>query len=187
MFTYSYPISSTATGDINCEKLEYDILESDIENTFSYLLKENGNGVIAFETELSESDESALGSLVSNHAHITTAESLLNYLLGSVFPFTRDLIAEFAAENIAMGVTQTGKTADILGLFEKKYTLSGVLHPVSLKASFDTGSLYVSTAIIEHVRDNPTEFDGLSPYVTDTRLLAMKNKIEFFLGITLTN
>lgn len=120
----------------------------------------------------------------------TLAEQMKNYLNEKVFPFIEDLIAVFAAENISMGITQAGKTSDVLGLFEKQYSFdkslmgsSGMSIPVSLKGSFDTGSLYVSIAIIQHIRNNPSEYLGLSPFINDERLLKMKNSIEAFLGI----
>jgi hypothetical protein len=130
-------------------------------------------------------DKTVLDTVVSNHVKQTTAEYLSNYLMNQVFPFVHNLIATFAAENISMGVTQAGKTADILGLFEHKYDI-GANHEVSLKSSFDTGSLYVSLAILQYIRDNPNEYSGLSPFVTDARLLSMKNKIEAFLGLPLS-
>lgn len=142
---------------------------------------------VNFSSELTAQEESDLSSIVTAHTGMTSVQQLSNYLDNSVFPFVTNLIRTFAAENISMGITQAGKTGDVLGLFEKQYTVSGITKPVSLKSSFDTGSLYVSRSIIQHVRDNPTEFDGLSPFVTDARLLGMKNKIETFLGLPLSS
>lgn len=139
-----------------------------------------------YENALSAEDEAKLNQVVTNHVKITTVEGLTAYLDSEVFPFVKQLINNFAAENIAMGITQSGKTADVLGLFEKKVDI-GALHPVSLKSSFDTGSLYVSIAVIQFFRNNSAEFSGLSPFVTDSRLLAMKNKIEAFLGLPLSS
>jgi hypothetical protein len=141
---------------------------------------------IQFSGTLSVEDEATLSSIVTAHTGITSTQSLTLYLDGVIFPFVKNLINTFAAENISMGITQAGKSGEVLGLFEMRYTVAGISRPVSLKASFDTGSLYVSRQIIQHVRDNPTEYDGLSPFVTDARLLAMKNKIEAQLGLPLS-
>lgn len=140
---------------------------------------------VYFSLDLTAQQETDLDNLISTWVDYTAAESLETYLDNSVHPFIKGLINKFAAENISMGITQAGKTADLLGLFEKSFDI-GALHLVSLKGSFDTGSLYVSLAIIQHVRDNPSNFTGLSPFITDSRLLSMKNEIETFLVLTLS-
>jgi hypothetical protein len=142
--------------------------------------------IIVFDDGLSNEQHDALSAIVNGHIKLTTAESLTIYLDSQVFPFITNLIRLFAAENIAMGITQAGKAGHVLALFSKPVAIPNEHFQCSLKNSFDTGSLYVSLDIIEFFRNNPNEFDGLSPFVTDARLLAMKNKIEQFLGLTLS-
>jgi hypothetical protein len=108
------------------------------------------------------------------------------YLDITITPFIKDLMRNFAASNISLGITQAGKTGHLLGLFTKQYDVNSNGLPISLKDTFDTGSLYESIKIIQHLRDNPTEFDGLSPFVTDEKLHQMKNAIEIKLGVTPT-
>jgi len=169
------------------EQLQIEIkANSGLASKYAYLSGFGTSVTVTFSQELSAPEESDLTNIVNNHTGATSAQQLASYLDNQVFPFIKNLINEFAAQNISMGITQTGKTGDVLGLFEKQYTISGVNKPVSLKASFDTGSLYVARQIIQHVRDNPTEFDGLSPFINDSRLLSMKNSIETFLGIPLS-
>lgn len=141
---------------------------------------------VVYENSLSAEQESTLTQVITNHVKTTTVEGLTVYLDTQVFPFIKELINTFAAENIAMGVTQMGKSAGVLGLFEKQVNI-GETNPVSLKSSFDTGSLYVSLSVIQFFRNNPTEFSGMSPFITDARLKAMKNKIETFLGLPLSS
>lgn len=171
---------------LHLDALVAQIRSSSISTTLSYCSALGSDLTVVFPTALSSEDEATLSSIVAAHTGMTTVQSLTIYLDNTIFPFIKTLINTFAAENISMGITQAGKTGDVLGLFEKQYTIAGVSRPVSLKASFDTGSLYVSRAIIQHVRDNPTEYDGLSPFVTDARLLGMKNKIEAQLGLPLS-
>jgi|GEM_PF-4892717 len=116
----------------------------------------------------------------------TTTESVRDYLDSRVFPFTKNLLNTFAAENIAMGITQAGKADDLLGMYEQLFPIIGSSKPVSLKSAFDTGSLFVAISIIQHIRDNPIEYTGMSPFVTDARLLQLKNKIETFLEVPLS-
>lgn len=183
MIPYQYLKTDTMTDDVDAAKLQSSIEASGILGNVLAVNVIDDNLYIYFDQSLSSGDKTILDGIVTSHEHTTAAEQLKDYLDKSVFPFVNNLINTFAAENISMGITQAGKTGDVLGLFQKSYDI-GYLHPVSLKGSFDTGSLYISLEIIQHVRDNAAEYTGLGPYVTDARLLEMKNKIETFLGIT---
>jgi hypothetical protein len=142
---------------------------------------------VVMTTTLDEAQETTLNALVTAHnPSVPTATSVGIYLDSVIFPFVTNLIRNFAAENIAMGITQAGKTGAILGLFTKKYDVNSNSLPICLKDTFDTGSLYESIKVIQYLRDNPTEYNGLSPFITDARLHAMKNSIETCLGVTLT-
>lgn len=141
---------------------------------------------IFFSEDITTEQEDALDEFIANWLDYNTVETLTIYLDSEVFPFIKNLMNVYAAENISMGITQAGKTDDVLGLFEKKHVISGSLHPVSLKAAFDTGSLYTALTVVQQIRDTPLEYVGLSPFVTDARLLEMKNKIETFLGLELS-
>jgi hypothetical protein len=116
----------------------------------------------------------------------TTAQAVGDYLDSIVFPFIKLTIRTFAAENISMGIVQAGKTGDMIGLYEQQFVIAGTIKPVSLKAAFDSGSLYVAKDVLQHIRETPAEFAGLDPYVSDARLLGLKNQIETFLEITLS-
>jgi hypothetical protein len=157
--------------------------------SYSNFLNWNSFGdqlTVSFSAEMTAQQEMDLDTLISSWVDYTTAESLKVYLDNSVFPFTNNLINKFAAENISMGITQAGKTGHFLALFTKKYPVPDVTFQNSLKDSFDTGSLYVSRDIIQYIRDNSSEYSGLSPFITDARLLSVKNEIEVFLGIPLS-
>lgn len=141
---------------------------------------------VYLDTDFTTAQETALDAYVANFVDFTTSESLKIYLDGTIFPFIDNLITTFAAENMATGITQAGKTGEVLGLFSKKYDVESNGLPISLKDTFDTGSLYESIAVIAHIRANPTEFTGLDPYISDTKLLGMLNAIEAQLGLTLS-
>lgn len=139
---------------------------------------------INFSQEMTAQQIIDLDDIVNNWVDFTTAETLTIYLDDTVFPFIKNLINVWAAENIAQGITQLGKTGPVLGLFVKSYDVNSNGLPLSLRDCFDSGSLYEALKVIQHLRDNDTEFAGLSPFITDARLLQMKNDIETFLGIT---
>jgi hypothetical protein len=169
---------------VNSSRIKIEIAASNLPE-ISHINTINNTSEIFFLEELTEAEENILSVIVNNHVFATAPEQLAQYLSHNVFPFVNNLLITFAAENIALGITQAGKTADVLGLFQKPFDI-GASHLVSLKASLDTGSLYVARDVIQYVRDNPGEYTGLSPYVTDSRLLKMKNDIEAFLGLTLS-
>lgn len=84
--------------------------------------------------------------------------------------FGAKITAEFAAENVAMGITQAGKTKLIADTCQQAfYYLS-------------TGSLYEArTAMLELVLT-----EEMSPYLTEARLISFINKLETYLGLSLT-
>lgn len=184
---YTYSIA-TDTAQARCEgfTLQNQIKAAGL-STIERVITNGDVLDIYFPTELAQNELDTLDGVVAAHTGKTTAEQLADYLDNSVFPFCKELINTFAAENISMGITQAGKTPHLLGLFTKKYPIPNANLGISLKACFDSGSLYAALAVIQYVRDNPTEFDGLSPFVTDARLLSMKNKIEAFLGLPLSS
>lgn len=85
--------------------------------------------------------------------------------------FSSDLLNQFAAENIAMGITADGKTEDVLD------TMLPVMS--ALQGGAPTIAIKRAKAIA------PSEYD--SKYVTAARLKSYVNKIEAFLGLPLSN
>ena len=185
--SYQYTITDTYSNELDCGKLQNEISESAIAETVLGVSRLGSNFDVTFQNSISAGDQTVLDSIIAAHVHITTAESLEVYLDTSVFPFVKKLMNVFAAENISMGITQAGKTGDVLGLFVKQYDVNSNSLPISLKDTFDTGSLYESIKVITYIRNNPSEFTGMSPYITDARLLEMLNKIETFLGVPLSS
>jgi hypothetical protein len=101
-----------------------------------------------------------------------TAEEQTAYL-SKIFNEARSygqaLIAQFALENIAMGITGASKTRVVADYcYKVQYYL-------------DTGSLYAAVEEIqERIEDCPEE---LAPFVTPERLTTYLNKLKTFLQI----
>jgi len=91
-------------------------------------------------------------------------------IIGNAQNFGLKLIKEVAAENILLGITQAGKTN-----FVRKATNEVMLALMS-------GSLY--DAIYEIRQIPPEKKDEV--FLTDARLLQYINKIEAYLGISLS-
>ena len=77
------------------------------------------------------------------------------------------LLVEFAAENVLLGITQAGKTSEVMN------KLTSVSDAVS------TGSLYEAVSRIKAIP--LSDYD--STFITMARLVLFANKIESYLGI----
>lgn len=84
--------------------------------------------------------------------------------------FGSDLVDTFAAENVMLGITQAGKTGEVLDK----------MAPVI--SALTSGSLYEA---ITRAKAIPEQDKDLV-FITDERLLAAVNKIEAYLGIPLS-
>lgn len=77
------------------------------------------------------------------------------------------LLVEFAAENVLLGITQAGKTSEVM---EKL---------ASVNDAISTGSLYEA---ISRIKAIPVE-DYDTTFITQARLLTFIHKIEQYLGM----
>jgi len=84
--------------------------------------------------------------------------------------FGAQLLREFSAENVLLGITQENKTGEVLT------KLSGVMSAII------AGSLYEA---INRTKAIPSS-DYDSKYITAARLIKFLNRIETYLGIPLT-
>ena len=90
-----------------------------------------------------------------------------NTIVAPAIKFGAALIAMYASENVAMGITQAGKTNAVLS------ALSAV------RNSLQSGSLYDALAEIQNVTIDPT----LAPYITAPRMKVYANYIRAYLGL----
>lgn len=173
--TYQY------TKQVNPSKLQNEIAAAGIPEP-ELVSTVDTEVYVRFSAALTAPQQTTLDSVVSDHVVQTAVESLAIYMATELRPFVDALVNTFASENIALGITQAGKTGHLLSLFGRQYPIPNSTYPNSLKACFDTGSLHVAIDIIQYIRDNPTEYSGLDPYVTDGRLAAIQAKISNFLA-----
>ena len=80
--------------------------------------------------------------------------------------FCAQLEEDFVSENIALGITQAGRTKAV----------TEALEPVLM--NLRNGSLYEVLAEIEKVTYDPE----LVPFITEARVRTMKNKVRVYLG-----
>lgn len=106
--------------------------------------------------------------------------SLQSYVQKDVKSFIDNMKSQLVAENMAQGITESGKTWDILSWYCLQITIPGKTRGISLKEALDEYSLDVALMIIEY-RLLLNDYEDLSPFITSSRLQEWKNKILDFI------
>lgn len=122
-----------------------------------------------FSNELSTEDQATLSSLISSHVAADPQAQVEN-IIQLAMTFGAKLLREFAAQNVLLGITQEGKTGEVLTKL------------MNVQLAVQAGSLYEAIDRIRAIP--PTDYDG--KYITEARLLTFINKIEAYLGLPLS-
>lgn len=157
MYLYTY------TKDVNSDRLTSEVQVS--LSNLSYINTLGTTVELHFSTELDSSQINTLTNIINSHVKVTTKDVVVSIITNAII-FGAALMTEFAAENVAMGITQEGMT----GTVRKNMT--------EIINALQTGSLY---DVIDEVRAIPAEKKD-PKYITDARLLLFVNKIEDYLG-----
>lgn len=172
--------------DFNTVKFLGEVSQN-LKDKISGFTHANGWVHVYIKDELTSQEYTDLQQYIIDHDSSPVVHTtIITYLNKNVQPFIKQLMDDEAAVNIELGITQLGKTVDVLGMIVEPHLLPGKIKSISLKDTFDTGSLYASLEVLQHIRNNPSIYNGLSPFITDARLLSMKNKIETFLNVPLS-
>lgn len=123
-------------------------------------IRENPDGTIEWDKTLENQNE--IVNIVNTF--------YIEQIVSAASQFGQSLVITFAAENVLLGITQEGKTGEVLN------KLASVMPPLQ------AGSLYEAIARIRAIP--PTEYD--SKYITSARLLDFVNKIEAYLGLPIS-
>lgn len=141
------------------------------------------NGMIASEQELAvmlnyenEADiiriDDYWESLTAQSEAQPTQEEIaisVQGIIADAMDFGKQLMVEFSAENVLLGITQAGKTKEVLVFLAE------------IKNAMDTGSLYTAMNEIDGLISNGLPQD-LAPFITEQRLLGFKTKIQGYLS-----
>jgi hypothetical protein len=165
----------------NTQKLDKELRA--LTSKYQYLTQKGEHLILTFEPALIQIEVNSVSSLVNNFVEVCIVSLLNEYMSSKVFPFISKMKTKILAENISMGITQLGKTADVLGFFCTPVLLPNCLHAVSLKQTLDEGSLTVTVQLLDHYIANPDLYSTLSPFITTTRLNSMKSEIVAFLQV----
>lgn len=145
-------------------------------SNYSGIVKDGNSFIVLWKTTPSDADLAAIElywrNLTEQIYNTPTADEqteALAKVIQKARLFGDATIAQFALENVAMGITQAGKTRAVADYCQK------------LQYYTSTGSLYAALEEIQELSQNtPAE---LAPFVTSARLSVYANKIKAYLGI----
>ena len=119
----------------------------------------DGSNIVAVE----DADKKA-------EAEAADAKAAVQKAVAGAIAFGQGLITEFAAENVMLGITQDGKTGEVLDKMQH------------VMVAVQSGSLYEAIARAKAI--TPDQYDD--KYVTHDRIYAFINKLEAYLGLQLS-
>lgn len=155
---------------VNCPKL-HDELKTIYGARFDSVNKKSSEPTkifLYFTEQPTEQEQVDITNLVINFVDFTVAEQMEIYLKNDVSAFCNEIIFDFTAQNIAMGITQAGKTKVVADALR------------DLNYYIRCYSLYEAMAEIDRMIAAGID-PNLSPFVTETRMNDFKNVILGFL------
>jgi hypothetical protein len=126
-------------------------------------------------------------AVVVDETYVASPESMQGIIKRKIInsmAFGKELITDFATENVLLGITQNDKTADVLAVMTEQILLPNARRSISIKDTAESGSLYELIKLLDyHInRIEAGEYDDLSPYITKARFEEFKDKINAFLA-----
>lgn len=161
--------------EMNIEKMDKRFAAITSSN-YDGIVKDGNSFIVLWKSEPSNEDLAAIElywrSLTEQIYNAPTAEEQTEYLskiIQKARMFGDATITQFALENVAMGITQAGKTREVADYCQK------------LQYYMSTGSLYAALEELQEISLNVPQ--NLAPFVTSDRLNIYENKIKSYLGI----
>jgi len=152
----------------NTDRLRFE-LGTELATLLSHITGTSSTTNLHFTVELTSEQQTSLTTIITNHVVYSSLEYVQQAIEAAML-FGVTLVKEYSAENVLLGITQEGKTGEVLT------KLAGV------QLAIQAGSLY---EVIVRIRAIPTDqYD--TKYITAPRLLVFINKIEQYLGLPLS-
>lgn len=98
--------------------------------------------------------------------------------------FGKNIMSKFRGENIAMGITQAGMSGPVISVMTERIDVNLDGHPLDVKSTVETGTLYEAIKVIDHhiTKAQNGDYDSMTPFITEARLVAMKTAIQDYLN-----
>lgn len=176
---------------VNLEKVKL-FFKNHLSNNFDGLLCNTEDIKVLFFDNFTEEDENIVNdywnNLTESSFDLTTEEYIKTIVIPQAKIFVSQLENDFVVENIALGISSSGKTGDVLGLLSKRVVLDEGQEGVSLLDSLYgvCPSLTVTVRVLDWHLNNIEQYSSLSPFITEERFINVKHRIQTFLGVSLT-
>lgn len=165
-----FPVSQTANNQVAPDILKKAIESAGITNVY-HVIHEHDEAIIKVCSEdanlFTDAQQATIDGLVTAHPGDTL--KYLRAIVKNARAFFSEILNQYAAENIAMGITQAGKTKDV----------SDYLADVMRYG--ESGSLYEVISEVDALKAATVPAD-LAPFVTDARLDEVRAKIVEYLS-----
>lgn len=150
-----------------------DYFKATLSSNYDGLLCNEQNLFVVFKSAISTSDADAVQAYwdqITEASFQPTLQEIIQGKVSSASTFGQNMIVSAAVENIALGITQAGKTKEVSDYCD------------GLQRYLQTGSLYAAIQEIDNlIAAVPPA--SLSPFITVERLNSYRAKITAFLGI----
>lgn len=146
--------------------------KQNLSSNYDGLVCDESSINVIFKDTISTEDASAVNAYwdtVSPSTFYPTQEEIISLKINEARIFGNEIIVKAAVENVAMGITQAGKTKDVADLF------------ANLQYYLTTGSLYAGIAEINRILALGLD-PSLAPFVTEERLISYRTQIENYLS-----
>lgn len=158
--------------------LAYTYLKANLSTNFDGLFGTPTNLTVVFKTDYSDADNTIVNTYWSTATAATfepTTAQQVSYAIGEAMSFGTAVLNDFATQNVLSGITQAGKTQAVMDYCHE------------LTHCLITGSLYAAIGQInDMIADTTSTKTTLSPFITNNILYTYLNKIQTYLGVTVT-
>lgn len=169
MSSYNYTEADTLNNSVNIGDLQDEISHSTIVESVLNISQFGNSFTINFSNSLTPTDKTSLDTIVANHS----GNALLAYekIVKNAIGFFEQLMVQYAATNITLGITYYGKTKEVADYL------------ATVMRYGQSGSLYEVINEIKVLRTSGWP-SGIATYVNDSSMQSLLNKVEEYLGVT---
>jgi hypothetical protein len=164
----------------NIPKLDYELRL--LNSKYNSLTIKDDNLRLIFNASLIQTEVDAVSNLVNNFVELCVREQIKLYISKQISPFIEDFTYKIISENMELGITQMGKTAEVLGFYCDRVEIPGKNRAVSLQDTLDSNSLTVTIEVLNYYLDNPQLYSDLSPFITTARIEGWIAEIQALLA-----
>lgn len=171
---------------VNISQLEAELKASSIGSYIQSVTSKGTLITVVTSVDLDEGSKLKLYTLVSSHIPPNASiEYIKTKVIAPARAFADALEIQFIAENIAMGLTQSGKTARMVEIMTKQLPIPGTNISVSIMEAMHAAcpSLTVILILLDYYIAHPSLYSDVSPFLTVARFTALRKKVADYLGL----